>query len=83
MSKTKRIRAIIENNARMMLPAEYDKALVGLYYRDDEILPVYTYLSLIEAHMDYYKETEEQSLNYIEDNVTSNPAFIIVDDTGV
>ena len=83
MSKTKRIRAIIENNARMMLPVEYDKALVGLYYRDDEILPVYTYLSLIEAHMDYYKETEEQSLNYIEDNVTSNPAFIIVDDTGV
>ena len=33
--------------------------------------------------MNYYKETEEESLNYIEDKVMTNPAFIIVDDTGV
>ena len=83
MSKIKRIRAIIENNARLMLPVEYDKALIGLYYEGEQIIPVYTYLSLIEAHMNYYKETEEESLNYIEDKVMTNPAFIIVDDTGV
>jgi len=83
MSKIKRMRAIIESNSRMMLPTEYDKALVGLYYKDDQIIPVYTYLSLIEAHMNYYNETEEQSLNYVEDNIAPNPAFIIVDDTGV
>jgi hypothetical protein len=83
MSKIKRMRAIIESNARLMLPTEYDKALVGLYYKDDEVIPVYKYLSLIEAHMVHNNETEEQSLNYIEDNVMSNPAFIIVDDTGV
>jgi len=77
------MRAIIESNSRMMLPTEYDKALVGLYYKDDQIIPVYTYLSLIEAHMNYYNETEEQSLNYVEDNIAPNPAFIIVDDTGV
>ena len=83
MSKIKRMRAIIESNSRMMLPTEYDKALVGLYYKDDQIIPVYAYLSLIEAHMDYYNETEEQSLNYVEGNIALNPAFIIVDDTGV
>ena len=83
MSKTNRIRAIIENNHTPMLPVEYDKALIGLYYKDEEVLPVYTYLSLIEAHMNYHKETEEQSLNYIEEQVIPNSAFIIVDDTGV
>lgn len=83
MSKTNRIRAIIESNHTSMLPVEYDKALIGLYYKDEEVLPVYTYLSLIEAHMNYYNETEEQSLNYIEEQVIPNPAFIIVDDTGV
>ena len=83
MSKIKRIRAIIENNAKTMLPVEYDKAIIGLLYKDDQIIPVYTYLSLIEAHMDYYNVTEEKALNYIEDNVTPNSAFIIVDDTGV
>jgi len=77
------MRDIIESNTRLMLPCEYDNALIGIYYRGEQILPVYTYLSLIESHMDYYKETEEQSLNYIEDNIMSNPAFIIVDDTGV
>ena len=83
MSKIKRMRAIIENNAGIILPEEYDKALVGLYYKDDQILPVYKYLSLIEGHMEHHHETEEKSLNYIEDNIIPNPAFIIVDDTGV
>ena len=83
MLKTKRIRNIIENNFGLMLPVEYDEALIGIHYRDDYILPVYTYLALIEAHMNSYEETEEQSLNYIEEHVISNPAFIIVDDTGV
>jgi hypothetical protein len=66
-----------------MLPTEYDKALIGLYYKEGTMLPVYTYLALIEAHMSSHNETEEQSLNYIEDNVMHHPAFIIVDDTGV
>jgi len=83
MSKIKRIRDIIENNARLMLPVEYDEALVGIHYITDKIVPVYTYLALIEAHMNYYNETEEESLNYIEENIMKNPAFIIVDDTGV
>ena len=83
MSKIKRIRAIIENNARLMLPVEYDKALIGLYYQDEELLPVYTYLALIESHMNSYNKTEEESLEYVEDNIMQNPAFIIVDDTGV
>mgnify|MGYP003137153962 FL=1 len=83
MSKIKRMRAIIENNAGIILPEEYDKALVGLYYKDDQILPVYKYLSLIEGHMEHHHETEEKSFNYIESNIIPNPAFIIVDDTGV
>jgi len=83
MSKINRIRAIIENNARLMLPIEYDKALIGLYYQGEELFPVYTYLALIESHMNSYNETEEASLEYVEDNIMQNPAFIIVDDTGV
>ena len=83
MSKIKRIRAIIENNARLMLPIAYDKALIGLYYQGEELLPVYTYLALIESHMNSYNKTEEESLEYVEDNIMQNPAFIIVDDTGV
>jgi len=83
MSKIQRIRNIIESDTRLMLPTEYDKALIGLYYKEGTMLPVYTYLALIEAHMNYNRETEEESLNYVEDNIMYNPAFIIVDDTGV
>ena len=83
MMKIKRIRNIIESNSKLMLPIEYDEALIGLCYSHDDILPVYTYLALIEAHMNSHNETEEQSLNFIEDNVMHNRRFIIVDDTGV
>ena len=83
MSKIKRIRDILESNTRLMLPYEYDVALLGIYYKEEQIIPVYAYLSLIEAHMNYHKESEEKSLNYVEDNIIPNPAFIIVDDTGV
>jgi len=83
MSKIQRIRDIIENNTKLMLPVEYDSALIGIHYNTESMIPVYTYLALIEAHMDFHKETEEASLTYIEDNLMLNPAFIIVDDTGV
>jgi hypothetical protein len=83
MSKIQRIRNIIENNTKLMLPVEYDRALIGIHYTTNHMTPVYTYLALIEAHMDYHKETEEASLKYVEDNIITNPAFIIVDDTGV
>ena len=83
MSKINRIRSIIESNGQLMLPIEYDVALVGVYHNQDITMPVYKYLALIETHMNSHQETEEQSLNYIEANVLPNPAFIIVDDTGV
>ena len=83
MSKIHRIRAIIESDSQLMLPIEYDVALIGVYHNQDKTMPVYKYLALIEAHMNSHQETEEQSLNYIEAHVLPNPAFIIVDDTGV
>ena len=83
MPKIQRIRDIIENNTNQMLSAEYDNALIGIHYTTEHMIPVYTYLALIEAHMDYHRETEEASLKYIEDYIMTNPAFIIVDDTGV
>ena len=78
MSKIKRMRAIIENNAGIILPEEYDKALVGLYYKDDQILPVYKYLSLIEVHMEHHHETEEKSFNYIESNIIPKISLLLI-----
>ena len=83
MLKNKRIRIILENDDKFMLPVEYDNALIGIHYNQEYMFPVYTYLALIKSHMEYNIETEEKSLNYIEDNVMSNPNIIIVDDTGV
>ena len=83
MSKINRIRNILESNTRVLLPIEYDAALLGIYYNDMDMHPVYSYLCLVEAHMKHTNETEEQSVEYLEDNIISHTPFIIVDDTGV
>ena len=83
MSKINRIRHIIEDNDGSLLPNEYDKALLGIYHSETGMLPVYSYLTLVETHMYAQQSTEEQAVMFVEDTVFPDSNLIVVDDTGV
>jgi len=83
MSKANRIRAILEDNESIMLPYAYDVALLGIHHSDERMRPVYSYLRTVEMHMYYAHQSEEESVNFLENDIIPNQEFIIVDDTGV
>ena len=47
------------------------------------MFPEYSYLKLVEVHMRASNSPEEESVNFVEAKIVSNPDFIVVDDTGV
>ena len=83
--KSNRIRAILEDNEEELLPEVYDSALIGIYHRleGEGMVPVYAYLGLVESHMNISKQSEEDSVYFVEDNIFPNLNLIVVDDTGV
>ena len=83
MSKVNRIRAILEDNESIMLPYAYDIALLGIHHSDERMRPVYSYFKTVEMHMHYAVKSEEESVNFLENQVIPNEDFVIVDDTGV
>ena len=83
MSKTNRIRTILEENERELLPQIYDSALIGIYHKEQSMVPVYAYLRLVESHMNISKQSEETSVYFVEERIFPNHNVIVVDDTGV
>ena len=83
MSKTNRIRTILEENEKELLPEVYDSALLGIYHKEEGMVPVYAYLRLVESHMNVSKQSEETSVYFVEEKIFPNHNVIDVDDTGV
>ena len=83
MSKTNRIRTILEENEKELLPEVYDSALLGIYHKEEGMVPVYAYLRLVESHMNVSKQSEETSVYFVEERIFPNHNVIVVDDTGV
>ena len=83
MSKTNRIRAILEENNHELLPQIYDSALLGIYHQEEGMVPVYAYLRLVESHMNVSNQSEETSVYFVEEKIFPNHNVIVVDDTGV
>ena len=83
MSKTNRIRTILEENEKELLPEVYDSALLGIYHKEEGTVPVYAYLRLVESHMNISKQSEETSVYFVEERIFPNHNVIVVDDTGV
>ncbi len=83
MSKTNRIRTILEENEKELLPEVYDSALLGIYHKEEGMVPVYAYLRLVESHMNISKQSEETSVYFVEERIFPNHNVIVVDDTGV
>ena len=83
MSKTNRIRTILEENEKELLPEVYDSALLVIYHKEEGMVPVYAYLRLVESHMNISKQSEETSVYFVEERIFPNHNVIVVDDTGV
>ena len=83
MSKPDRMRLILNDYGSKTLPDIYDNSLLGIYHNNQNMFPVYSYLKLVEVHMRSSNSPEEESVNFVEAKIVSNPDFIVVDDTGV
>ena len=83
MSKVDRIRTILVDYGSLLLPINYDGALLGIRHTEDKMQPVYSYLKLVEVHMSGLNISEEESVNYVENQFVPNEDLIVVDDTGV